>query len=397
MLKKFIKVFFFPILIILSVGCANSNLQKTESTSKINDTRQNLRINYFFTSISKSGYYILLTYNNQWEIEKIDDKKITRNNEKQEVLFLNDDMTEIGPIFEETAPRAGNTFECSVFGEEVYNPCNSNLMTTNIGKSIAKNVFSAALTFGLASGSHKSIDSDKIKKIINDTNLMSKIDEARIIQAKMNYFYSQIKVLPNIVDKSGFYKNEKLFKLAASTTADRLYPNLDLNSVKYNLNINPSSHDYKMEITPNNYIQSFNDTTPLKPKIEIFTKKFLNYYPKNFTSANKDIKLNFEGKNDITFTNLSNDYITIKSISLYFNEKVTNFQLKQQIELAPNMNYIYQINIINEISKNYELTKEEARNLNIEFGFAIKYTNNTNNENTLYKTKRYTLLDLIEI
>ena len=114
MLKKFIKVFFFPILIILSVGCANSNLQKTESTSKINDTRQNLRINYFFTSISKSGYYILLTYNNQWEIEKSDDKKITRNNEKQEVLFLNDDMTEIGPIFEETAPRAGNTFECSV-------------------------------------------------------------------------------------------------------------------------------------------------------------------------------------------------------------------------------------------------------------------------------------------
>ena len=61
------------------------------------------------------------------------------------------------------------------------------------------------------------------------------------------------------------------------------------------------------------------------------------------------------------------------------------------------MNYIYQINIINEISKNYELTKEEARNLNIEFGFAIKYTNNTNNENTLYKTKRYTLLELIEI
>lgn len=399
MLKLFIKQILSLLLIIGLVGCANSNLQKTESETKTNNNSQNLSINYFVDS-QKSGYYILLSNDgSDWKIEKISDRGIIRNNEKQEVLFIDDSLKVAGPSFETLAPHPnGSTFECTIiYSKKAYNPCNSDLMTANIGLSIAKNIVAGALTLGLGSGSHKVLDIDKIRKIIDETNLMSKINEARIIQAKMNYFYSQIKVLPNIVDKSGFYKNEKLFKLAASTTADRLYPNLDLNSVKYNLNINPSSHDYKMEITPNNYIQSFNDTTPLKPKIEIFTKKFLNYYPKNFTSANKDIKLNFEGKNDITFTNLSNDYITIKSISLYFNEKVTNFQLKQQIELAPNMNYIYQINIINEISKNYELTKEEARNLNIEFGFAIKYTNNTNNENTLYKTKRYTLLDLIEI
>ena len=135
----------------------------------------------------------------------------------------------------------------------------------------------------------------------------------------------------------------------------------------------------------------------MNPQIEIFTKNFRNLYPKNFLVVNNDIKVNFEGKDNITFTNLSKDYISIKSISLYFNEKVTNLKLNQAIELVPNMNYPYSMNIIQEISRNYELTKEKAKNSNVEFGFAIKYTNKLNNENTLYKTRTYSLLELTEM
>ena len=61
------------------------------------------------------------------------------------------------------------------------------------------------------------------------------------------------------------------------------------------------------------------------------------------------------------------------------------------------MNYPYSMNIIQEISRNYELTKEKAKNSNVEFGFAIKYTNKLNNENTLYKTRTYSLLELTEM
>ncbi len=399
MLKLFIKQILSLLLIIGLVGCANSNLQKTESETKTNNNSQNLSINYFVDS-QKSGYYILLSNDgSDWKIEKISDRGIIRNNEKQEVLFIDDSLKVAGPSFETLAPHPnGSTFECTIiYSKKAYNPCNSDLMTANIGLSIAKNIVAGALTLGLGSGSHKVLDIDKIRKIIDETNLMSKINEAKIVQAKLDDYHRQLKVTPNILDNSGFYKNEKLFDLKV-TREHQLYPILDLNSIKYNINIDPSYYrDYQVKISPNNYTLLYNEQTLLNPQIEIFTKNFRNLYQKNFLVANNDIKLNFEGKDNITFTNLSKDYISIKSISLYFNEKVTNLKLNQAIELAPNMNYPYSMNIIQEISRNYELTKEKAKNSNVEFGFAIKYTNKLNNENTLYKTRTYSLLELTEM
>lgn len=61
-----------------------------------------------------------------------------------------------------------------------YTPCSSRLTKTDVARSIGKNIFAAALTLGVASGTHQVVDKDKIAEIIKQTDLFEQIKKSNL-------------------------------------------------------------------------------------------------------------------------------------------------------------------------------------------------------------------------
>ena len=130
-------------------------------------------------------------------------------------------------------------------------------------------------------------------------------------------------------------------------------------------------------------------------------------YP-NFVYENHDIKIIENPNGVITISNKTNEFIEILSFSAYLNNKVYN------INNNKNKNFINEISPNAEVSFNpftidtylpidysgfFEKTnKNKINNTVIKFGFAIKYKKSGSNAiNTLYKIKKYKLIDLINL
>ena len=78
------------------------------------------------------------------------------------------------------------TFECSPFiddndDELDYTPCNSDLTTTNIGMSFGKNIVAAITTLGVASGSHKAVDREKMAEILETSDILVRVNKRKSV------------------------------------------------------------------------------------------------------------------------------------------------------------------------------------------------------------------------
>ena len=141
-----------------------------------------------------------------------------------------------------------------------------------------------------------------------------------------------------------------------------------------------------------------------KPKatLTIKSKDFKDIRPQNFSHANKDLLLEYNGWN-ISITNKTNQYITIEMISLYHRSSVKSVgadNAKGYREIPPNTTITVSagnFDIGTLLDDYYGLTAKKAKSTAIDFGFATKYYIGKNNDRrTLYKKKSYNLLGLLK-
>jgi hypothetical protein len=410
---------FFLVMLFFSLsllGCASST-PKQVSVKTEGEFEHNITIGYKVERTLPDGYYLLIEdLGSQWIIKKISEKPIVgRQNTQQEVLYINKGLTYLQPYFEKVKYFNGYTFECSPLldDKKSYTPCNSNLMTVNVGMSIGKNIFSAVTTLGVASGSHKAIDREKIADIVQKTNMITKIreyqqqieDAAREcnrLKQIVESFRDKIAVKPQIIDKSGFYTEDaKIVSINNKIVGDTCPINLD--RVEYVISINQAKSNFKVNIEPNSYVLRYNsEGYELKPSITIISKDFEKVYPQYFNEDDA-IRIEFDGKN-IRLINKTDKYIQIWSITVYYNSKVSNhnFGEKSIIELPPrtfSRELLIETFTNADIVKNshyFNLTADLAKKQYLSFGFAIKYRLvDQHIDKTLYKLNTYNLYSVL--
>jgi hypothetical protein len=274
--KLFLVVLFFSVYLL---GCASST-PKQISVNSEGGFEHKITIGYKKFEGAVVGYYLLIeNLGNQWVIKRISERPIVgRDNTQQEVLYINKELTYLQPFFEKVEHFNGVTFECSPLFDDKksYTPCNSNLMKVNVGMSIGKNIISAVTTFGLASGSHKAIDREKIASIVQQTNMLAKVKEYQRecdkLKQAVESFKDKIIVNPQIIDKSGFYTGDvKIVRIDTKISGDTCP--IDLNKVEYVISIDQVKSNFKINIEPRSYVLKYNsEGYDLKPSIIILSK-----------------------------------------------------------------------------------------------------------------------------
>jgi len=199
MTRKFYKTLLIAVTVMAITGCASYHTAKPFNLA---DTSQ-VSIGYVTqATLPTPAYYATVeeVEEGKWEIVSISDTKAMRLSDKQEVLYVEKDLRYVQPYFDyesNTAVKIDNcnpweegyviergTFECNnlFFFDKSggkYNPCNSKLTTIDMPKSVGKNFFAVITTLGLASGSHRYVDSDKVFAVIEQTDLLKKVSEYR--------------------------------------------------------------------------------------------------------------------------------------------------------------------------------------------------------------------------
>jgi hypothetical protein len=199
MTKKLYHTMLIAMTVMAITGCASYHTAKPFDLS---DTSR-VSIGYVTQStLPQPAYYATVeeVAEGKWELVKISDTEAMRLSDKQEVLYVEKDLRYVQPYFEyepNTAVEIDNcnpweegyviergTFECNnlFFFDKSggkYNPCNSQLTTIDMPKSVGKNFFAVITTLGLASGSHRYVDSDKVFAVIEQTDLLKKVGEYR--------------------------------------------------------------------------------------------------------------------------------------------------------------------------------------------------------------------------
>lgn len=168
--------------------------------------------------LPQDAYYVLVEGDpsgKTWSVREVYDHPIKgRDNELQEVLFIDKAFRFVQPYFE-VAPstivtygeetkgtlvghttRSGDvvvtgmdletkkqhmdrgSWECGALiqgDKNRYTPCTSRLTKTDLGKSVGKNLFAVALTAGLASGTHQVVDKEKVVEVVKSAKVFQAI------------------------------------------------------------------------------------------------------------------------------------------------------------------------------------------------------------------------------
>lgn len=172
------------LVIILFSGCAQtSNKQSLKAPQEVHKKVNKPEIIGSYRS--ESGYYYVLIEKKDdgWKIIDIKDIEIQeRQNEKQEILRINQSYSQVIPNYQSVE------YECGyLMTTKYYSPCTSQLTSTNLGASMAKNVVAAVTTLGLASGSHKYVDQNLINEAVLQTDLFNMIENKKNIFEKNLY------------------------------------------------------------------------------------------------------------------------------------------------------------------------------------------------------------------
>lgn len=397
-------------LLICVIGCS-STAPKQVSVEGLGS------ISIGYKSSVSSGYFVLIeNQNDKWIIKNISNTPIKgRETSQQEILYLNESLTYVQPYFEKVRQYNGIWFECSLFEDKSsYTPCESQLTTADIGASLGKNIFAVITTAGLAAGTNKVIDREKIALIIKETSLLAKVREYQQakdedknqclkLQSLAQEGKDRIIVTPQIIDRSGFYAEDKIVNIHKQIKGSLSCP-IDLDKVTYEISVNQADANFKINIAPNSYTLKYSsEGYQLNPLVTILSKSFTNVYPL-YTNEDTALRIDFDGEK-IRFTNKTTNFVQIKSISVYYNDEISNFNLGDRaIELPPVAKTKDPLSINNYVldnvkkESNYlDLTISYASTRNISFGFAIKYRLVEQNvDRTLYKQNDYNLLHVLQ-
>lgn len=195
-------------LLIAVSGCAINNTAKPEKV----ETQDGIYYGWKDQAMlpAKTAYFALLEKaGNSWDVKLISKQPIQgRDNDKQEILFVDKQYRYIQPWFQ-SFPQHGHdgSWECSLYYKNKdYSPCNSQLTSVDAGASLGKNIAAAILTFGLAAGSHQYIDRSKVAEAVKQSDLINKIKskfpanaeekDVSVVPAQETITYEKVKEKP---------------------------------------------------------------------------------------------------------------------------------------------------------------------------------------------------------
>ena len=142
-------------------------------------------------------------------------------------------------------------------------------------------------------------------------------------------------------------------------------------------------------------------TKKLNVTYKIIDMDYKDVYP-SFKNSDKELSIHFDPKSKtITFANKTSRYLQIKSIDMYYNNRIYRINASNaktySSELSPEAFEKMKINqkIPNAIFNN--ITKKKALATKIKFGFSVKYTLGDSTKNkTLYRQDKMSLFSLIK-
>lgn len=185
-------IYILMVFSIFTSGCLTSTAMKAKSI-KVDESK--VLIGWQTqNSIPVDAYYVLVEKRGKWTVIDVVTAPLrTRDNNNQEILYIDKQLRYVQPYFQSYPNTVVNlkdgrtgegltikrgTFECSPLMDDkkLYTPCTSNLTSADLLKSAGKNVFSV-FSLGLAAGSHKYVDSEKVRKVLDDTNILTLLKE----------------------------------------------------------------------------------------------------------------------------------------------------------------------------------------------------------------------------
>lgn len=159
--------------------------------------------------------------------------------------------------------------------------------------------------------------------------------------------------------------------------------------------------------TPDEIKYKLNEKISIPITIIVKSAKLTKMIPKKYVLSDLNIDSNFESNLDGTVSlivrNKTNSFVSIKSLTSYFNNNVYNLaDINREISpeattLQMNSNYSLLSNEMLNSSNFTEITKTKAKAINITYGYAVKYrNNNTNVDKSIYNTKEYSLYSIFQ-
>lgn len=131
-------------------------------------------------------------------------------------------------------------------------------------------------------------------------------------------------------------------------------------------------------------------------RVTVLSRDFERLYPE-FEHADDSLRIDFDGR-EITLSNLTDSYLEVKSVSVYYNSKINTVSpLEPRLELAPGAHVRQSIDrfVSRPISieaRYRDMTADKARRASLQFGFAVKYSlADRDVEQTLYRAEIYSL------
>ncbi len=186
MASRFLTISWIIILPLFIASCASSapkqfDIDSVDAKAGAKDTLyvKNGRAD------SPDGYYVVIDKSlGSWNVTKVSRFPIkSRPNKNSEILYFDKELRYVEPVFEKIKYRSNHYFECTPLLDDknAYTPCTSDLMTTNIGMSVGKNILAAGLTLGVAAGYHVVVDKEKVASAVEQSVALAQIRSQRAV------------------------------------------------------------------------------------------------------------------------------------------------------------------------------------------------------------------------
>lgn len=277
---------------------------------------------------------------------------------------------------------------------------------------------------------YQSTDEGQFQKI--DDAVMDWFESYRLLTSSYQNSLQEWKsgVQIEVLDKSGFYKGEPLNdftqyikvtpshlsppKVVVANSSHKLLANVEtekqahlqkvnnLTSVA-NVNCNDTIHrgfDIRYQCPDSFNVNLKKQEVTGDIGIQVLSKNVYNVTPPRMIVKNNEISVQLES-GDINLVSSSTDFITVESISFYYNGLIAtrsnlNLELAPESEMLPRSKLSLKRDFTIDWStlSFKSLTSKQAHDIDLKYGFAVKYKRNSeSNTRTLFKRNQYKLSD----
>lgn len=149
---------------------------------------------------------------------------------------------------------------------------------------------------------------------------------------------------------------------------------------------------------PEQVMVAGNEPVDVPVNVTILSRDFERLYP-SFDLADERLRISIAGRS-VTFTNATNEYITLTAKTVYYNSKVNTTSLP--IEIPPGIsitrNFDEFVSLPIEIESNYrQMTPDKAAGASFQFGVAVRYrVASEPDEKTLHHVQAFNVGCVIE-